>query len=92
MDLPTDVGAVLMAVIRCPQTGERLITAGPDVLARLEQLRQTKRLTNVSGRSVEEVILLGLTSENGTWFYPVRAGMPILVAEEAIHVKAESES
>ena len=61
------LSADLIALLRCPETGQPLRLATPEELARA-------RFT------------AGLARGDGTAVYPVREGIPVLLAEEACAV------
>ncbi len=73
-----------LLLLRCPRTGGKLALAGADALAALnDSVREGKR-TNASGARVEQVMEAALVSACGCWLYPVRDGIPVLLAEEAL--------
>ena len=61
----------LLDILRCPVTRQRLTPADPDQLARLNAL-------------VADPLEAALVRADGTAAYPVRDGIPVLLAEESV--------
>jgi uncharacterized protein YbaR (Trm112 family) len=79
-----------LPTIVCPTTHQPLRAADEALLAKLESRRRSGELRNESGDAVEAALVAGLVREDETLLYPVREGIPILLAEESIRV-AEPE-
>ena len=74
--LPAD----LLEMLRCPQTGQPLALAGPEVLGPLnERLARSRR-----GPGTEPPLTAALLRLDRLLLYPIRDGIPVLLAEEAI--------
>ena len=79
----------LLELLRCPQTGQRLAPASPELLARLEAQRRAGTLPL---RAVQpqwnpaaplEAVLV---REDGRVGYPVQGGIPILLPDHGIEI------
>lgn len=74
----------LLPLLCCPLSRQALAPASPDIVARLEAARAAGTLRNRAGQPLAEPIDAGLVRADGALFFPVRAGIPVLVAEEAV--------
>jgi uncharacterized protein YbaR (Trm112 family) len=74
----------LLDSLLCPANRTRLAMAESAVVARLNQAIAAGRLKNVSGQIVDRSLEAGLVRADGTILYPVRDGIPILLADEGI--------
>jgi uncharacterized protein YbaR (Trm112 family) len=74
----------LLALLRCPETGQCLSPASLDCLATLEAARTAGQLRNRAGQPVSEPITAGLVREDHRLFFPIHDGFPILLLDEAV--------
>jgi uncharacterized protein YbaR (Trm112 family) len=74
----------LLEILRCPATRQPLREAEPELVDRVNQAIQTGRVENQVGRPVSSPLDGGLVREDGQILYPVRDGIPIMLAEEGI--------
>ena len=74
----------LLPLLCCPLSRQPLALAAPEILAQLESERAAGTLRNRSGQAFAERIEAGLVRADGVVFFPVRAGIPLLVAEESV--------
>ena len=73
-----------LSLLRCPRTGGELALAGAKTLEALNESAREGKLANASGTPVEQTMEAALVSACGRWLYPVREGIPVLLAEEAL--------
>ena len=78
------IDELLLPLLRCPLSRQTVAPAPPDLVARLEMERAAGTLRNRAGQPLDEPIDAGLVRADGTLFFPVRSGIPVLVAEEAV--------
>ena len=67
------IAADLLQLLRCPTTHQKLVAAGAEQLARLNALQ-----------GVVEPLDEALVREDGSAAYPVRGGIPVLLADGCI--------
>ncbi|OYP35979.1 hypothetical protein [Rhodopirellula sp. MGV] len=76
----------LLKWVRCPITGQNLHPADDSLLTALNEKISAGDLRDRSDQLVGESLQGGLVSENAEYLYPVRGGIPSLVADAAIEL------
>jgi len=76
-----EISPELLAVLRCPQSGQPLAIASDEVLETLNR-----------DRADDPPLEGGLLREDGTLLYPIIDGFPILLIEQAIDIAPQSRS
>lgn len=71
----------LIELLRCPQTGQSI---------RLMSADELKRLNAAESRQGQAAWKKGLSCEDGSHFYPLDDGMPVMLAEESVSADALS--
>lgn len=74
----------LLEILVCPETKEPVRLADEALLARVNHLIDAGRVVTRGGRTVEEVLEVGLVREDGRILYPVRDEIPVMLIDEAI--------
>ena len=69
------IPADLLELLRCPQTRQTLALAGPETLA-------TVNARTAGGE--HSTLQAALVRADGAMLYPIRNGIPVLLAEQAI--------
>ena len=72
----------LLSWLRCPVTGQALLVADPTNLARANTL--LKAADAKQSTSSEGTLTAALVSADQKTFYPIRNGIPVLLAEAAL--------
>jgi uncharacterized protein YbaR (Trm112 family) len=76
MNFPTEL-------LRCPITGQGVTRAPEDLLRDLLQRQQSGSL-RTRGGEIAEPFEGGLLTADGAWLYPIRTGIPVMLASESI--------
>lgn len=79
----------LLNIICCPETHQKLSFADEALIEKFNQRIARGGLTNRAGKVVVEKMDGGLLRADGKILYPARAGIPILLIDEAIEVRAQ---
>jgi len=75
----------LLELLACPQSHQPLREAAPELLARVNARIARGELANQGGTKLQVALVEALVREDGQVLYPVLDGIPMLLAEEAIH-------
>ena len=78
------IPADLLEMLRCPVTRQTLAPADADQLARLNGEIAAGRLRNAAGLPVADPLDAALVRADGAAAYPVRDGIPVLLADELV--------
>ena len=81
---PTDFSSSLVQMIRCPVTKSDLTVASEKTVSDLNQQIEKRKLLNQIGQVVEEPLESGFINQDGSLLLPVRGGIVILIADQAI--------
>lgn len=76
----------LLAMLRCPLDGGQLQVAEEPLVARVNEAIEKGQARDRLDQRVELPIDGGLVSQGSGLLYPVRGGIPTLVADEAIRL------
>ena len=76
----------LLAMLRCPIAGGVLHLAEDSLIERLQTAIERGDARDRLEQKVNEGIEGGLVDQQQVWLYPIRDGIPTLVAEEAIRI------
>lgn len=79
----------LVEILRCPVSREAVHVASRDRLRQLNEAIEAGELQHADGRKVEAPLAEALETDDGARVYPVRDGIPIMLADEAITPAAE---
>ena len=80
---------VPIELLRCPISGQSLKAAPESVVRSLQESQCTGVLRNRDGGACEP-FEDGLLTSDGAWFYPIRTGIPVLIAGEAVEMSGPS--
>ena len=74
----------LVALLCCPETHQPVRLADASLISQLNQQIVAGLLKNRSGQPVKEPIEGGLVRADGSFLYPVRRNIPVMLVDEAI--------
>ncbi|MCO8121832.1 Trm112 family protein [Stieleria sp. TO1_6] len=82
----------LLNLIQCPISGQSLQIAADDLVQKLNQKISQGSLRDRLDERVEQQIEQALITADGARLYPVRGGIPSLIADSAIEWEASEQS
>ncbi len=74
----------MLSILCTPDTHEALLEASAETLSVLNEKIAQGKVRTVGGNTVSEALEEALVSKDGSKVYPVRNGIPVLLADEAI--------
>ena len=82
----------LLKILVCPENRTPLRLADESLLDRLNRAVAAGMLKNRVGQPVQSPLEGGLVREDGTLFYPIIDGIPVLLLDEAIPLEPAQKS
>ncbi len=73
-----------VAILVCPVTGQSLKLAAAPLIATINRAIEAGKLQDQLGRLVRLSISEGLVRQDGKVLYPVRDGIPVMLADDGI--------
>jgi uncharacterized protein YbaR (Trm112 family) len=74
----------LLKILCCPETHQPLALAEPNLIHSLNERIQGGQIRNRAGQPVKEKIDGGLVRRDGSFLYPIRQNIPVMLIDEAI--------
>ena len=74
----------LLQMLRCPLDKSELAIADDALVTRLNAAIERGEATDRAGQKVSQLIQSGLVTGDEKWVYPIRAGIPTLIPDQAI--------
>ena len=81
----------LLDILCCPETRGKLGMADEGLLSKLNGAISAGSVKNVGGEKVTEPLAEALVTADKKRVYPVREGIPVLLADEAIMLSLEEK-
>jgi len=78
----------LLKILCCPVTRQPLREADDALLSRVNAAIVANTLKNASGTTVSEPLEEALVTKDGSRLYIIKQGIPVLLSDEAIILKA----
>ena len=78
----------VIEILRCPKTHQKLTLAAPGLIEKLNARIATGQLRNRAGKLIEKQLEGALVCADGSFAYPVRGNLPIMLIDEAIPTPA----
>ncbi len=79
MDVPHEL-------LRCPISAQTVSAAPKDIVRALQE-RQRAGALCTRGGEIAAPFEDGLITADGTWLYPIRSGIPVMIANEAFAIE-----
>ena len=76
----------LLTLVQCPISGQKLAIAAQEVVAALNEKIGSGSIRDRSDQLIQQTLDQGLITEDGARLYPVRGGIPTLIADNAIEL------
>jgi|TARA_B110000263_G_scaffold125520_1_gene109209 uncharacterized protein YbaR (Trm112 family) len=74
----------LLKILVCPQSHQPLSQASREILSQINSAVLAGTLTNKKGVAVNEPLLEGLVTQDGSVVYPVLEDIPVMLIDESI--------
>ena len=87
-----DVDSSLLAILRCPKTGQRLRRLTPDEVTQLNGLLVVQNAASTGQSSPQALFSDGVVTDDGQFAYPLEHGLPILITDRAVQYSKETPS
>jgi len=78
------IDPALLDIVCCPVTHQSLAPLAASELTRLNRLIERQQIRNGDGEVVQAALDQALATRDGRLAYPVRDGIPVLLAEQGI--------
>ena len=81
--------SVPIELLRCPISAQALNVAPENLLSDLQE-RQRAGGLRTRGGEIAEPFEDGLLTADGAWLFPIRSGIPVMIANEAFAIERGS--
>jgi uncharacterized protein YbaR (Trm112 family) len=81
----------LVALLRCPIDGSPLEVIDAITLERINKSIKEGGMRDQRDQKIQTPMQSGLINRSGNWVYPVRDGIPSLIADEAIRLEGPEQ-
>ena len=78
----------LLEILVCPETKQPLSVATEELLGEVNGAIERGTVANRGGETVRDALSAGLLREDGQVLYAIREGIPIMLIDESIELKA----
>ena len=77
-------------LLRCPISAQTMKAAPENVVRALQERQRAGELRNRGGE-LAEPFEDGLLTADEAWFFPIRSGIPVMLANEAVAMQGSAE-
>jgi len=78
------IDQTLLDILVCPETKQPLHVADAELVGKVNQAIEAGTVRNRGGETVTEALVEALVREDGSFLYPVRDDIPIMLIDESI--------
>lgn len=84
------IDQTLLDILVCPETKQPLHVADAELVGKVNEAIGAGAVRNRGGEAVTEVLAEALVREDGSFLYPVRDGIPIMLIDESIPLPTQA--
>jgi uncharacterized protein YbaR (Trm112 family) len=77
----------LLEVLCCPESRQKVEIASQEIIDEVNQRIESGEAKDKEGKTISEIIEVGLIRTDGRILYPIRDGIPIMLINEGIVLK-----
>ena len=84
------IDQTLLDILVCPETKQPLHVADAELVGKVNAAIEAGTVTNRGGEAVTEALVEALVREDGSFLYPVRDDIPIMLIDESIPLPTQA--
>jgi uncharacterized protein YbaR (Trm112 family) len=84
------IDQILLDILVCPETKQTLRVADAELVGRVNAAIGAGTVKNRGGEAVTQALAEALVREDGSFLYPVRDDIPIMLIDESIPLSTQA--